>query len=106
MEDDFTISITDRVATHLLKSMELKGRGLGVRANGSFSACCGIIYRLALEEGPTEGDIFKEVSGIKLFVNKYMSNLLDGVVVDYIKGDEGAGFVINTSPTKCERGTC
>jgi iron-sulfur cluster assembly accessory protein len=107
MEDDFTISITDRAATHLLKSMELKGReDLGVRIHGSFSACCGIRYSLTLEENSTEDDIIKEVKGIKIFVNKYMANLLDGVVVDYIVGDKGAGFVINSSHSKCERGAC
>jgi iron-sulfur cluster assembly accessory protein len=104
MECDLDISITDKAAAQLRKSMELKGiKDLGVRINGSYSGCCGMMYSLSLEESG-EDDVVKNIDGIKFFVNKYSVELVSGIVIDYT--DDGPGFVIYSSGSQCRRGAC
>lgn len=80
-------------AKEILKSEGKEGWGLRVFVHGS--GCCGPSYGLDLDEKASEGDETVENHGLKVFMNKETSESLCNKEIDYVKTEQGEGFVIN-----------
>ena len=64
----------------------------GLRVRVVPGGCSGFQYSLNIEEESRTGDFVLEKYGIKLFVDMFSAQYLDGVVVDYTSNMMGAGF--------------
>jgi iron-sulfur cluster assembly accessory protein len=80
-------------AKEILKAEGKEGWGLRVFIHGS--SCCGPSYGMDLDEKASEGDETIEQNGLKVFVDKEASESLSSKEIDYIKTEQGEGFVIN-----------
>jgi len=57
--------------------------------------CSGLSYGMGFEKAPEEDDIVMEENGVKLLVDSYSVDHLQGANVDYIESLMGSGFKIN-----------
>ena len=54
--------------------------------------CSGFQYSLNIEDAPEGDDEVLEVEGVKLFVDPFSAQYLEGVEVDYVSSMMGSGF--------------
>jgi iron-sulfur cluster assembly accessory protein len=81
------------------EGLETHGIRIGVQGGG----CSGFQYSMDFEKEPRPDDISFEQEGLKVFVDPMSSMYLQGVIVDYVVGVQGAGFKFNNPNA---RNTC
>jgi iron-sulfur cluster assembly protein len=89
-----TLTITDAAANqikHIMSSDDAYA-GMMMRITVSGGGCSGFQYSLNVEEEPRTGDFILEKFGIKLFVDMFSAQYLNGVQVDYTSNMMGSGF--------------
>lgn len=90
------VSVTEKAAAELRNILEKeKKQGCGLRIFMAGFSCHGPQYGLTLEENPESEDRVLESKGVKVFLDKNMDSLLSNAEIDYIKTEQGSGFVIN-----------
>jgi iron-sulfur cluster insertion protein len=104
----FTVlKVTDIAAEKakaILKAEGKEGWGLRIFIHGS--GCCGPSYGMDINEKASTGDETIEKNGLKVFVDKEAFTSLNNKEVDFIKTEQGEGFVINSNepPPSCSSG--
>ena len=74
-----------------LKATENAGLRVSVLPGG----CSGFQYGLNIEETFEPDDEIFDIEGIKIFIDPFSSQYLDGVEIDYTTNMMGQGFVFN-----------
>ena len=74
-----------------LKATENAGLRVSVLPGG----CSGFQYGLNIEETFEPDDEIFDIEGIKIFIDPFSSQYLDGVEIDYASSMMGQGFVFN-----------
>ncbi len=64
----------------------------GLRVRVVPGGCSGFSYSLNIEEESKSGDFILEKDGIKLFVDMFSAQYLNGITVDYASNMMGSGF--------------
>ena len=54
--------------------------------------CSGFQYSLNIEEESRQGDFILDEKGVRLFVDMFSAQYLNGVEIDYVTGVMGSGF--------------
>ena len=72
-----------------LRTIFLTRRGSGFGCSGG---CSGFQYSLNIEEESKQGDFVLDKFGIKLFVDMFSAQYLNGITVDYTSNMMGSGF--------------
>jgi iron-sulfur cluster assembly accessory protein len=90
-----TLTLTERAGAEVKKflaeekvSPELAGLRVAVLPGG----CSGFRYSLNVEEQPAADDVVIESGGVRLFVDEFSSQYLNGVVIDYKSNFQESGF--------------
>ena len=95
-----TMEVTDAAAIEIRKFMESE-EGLpetsGLRVRVVPGGCSGFQYSLNIEEDSRQGDHILNESGVRLFVDMFSAQYLNGVKIDYVSGVMGSGFTF-TNP--------
>jgi iron-sulfur cluster assembly protein len=95
-----TLDVTDSAVTEIQKFMSGE-EGLpetaGLRVRVVPGGCSGFQYSLNIEEESRQGDFILDQSGVKLFVDMFSAQYLNGVKIDYVTGVMGSGFTF-TNP--------
>ncbi len=90
------ISLTERAATELRDLIAQQNAATSsLRVWVAGGGCSGLSYGMALDDSAPEPDdqIF-EHDGIKILVDNYSLNFMDGSTVDYVDDNLGGGFKI------------
>lgn len=92
-----TITVTPNAADEVRKFIEEQGStdSAGLRVAVLPGGCSGFQYGLNIEDEQQDDDEIFEVSGLRLFVDPFSSQYLDGVEIDYVTTMMGAGFTFN-----------
>src|SRR5882762_2910311 len=69
----------------------------GLRVRVVPGGCSGFQYSLNIEEESRASDFILDQGGIKLFVDMFSGQYLNGVKIDYVTGVMGSGFTF-TNP--------
>jgi iron-sulfur cluster assembly protein len=70
--------------------------GIGLRVFIQSGGCSGFSYGMGLEENPPrEDDEVVDVEGLKVLVDAYSAQYLEGAEIDYVDAIMGGGFTIN-----------
>jgi len=77
-------------AKTILARENLEGYGLRVSVVGG--GCSGHSYGLDFEKEEKPGDAVLEMDGVKVYLDPSSRKYLQGTVVDYVSGLQGAGF--------------
>ena len=90
-----TLTLTEAAAAEVKKflaeekvPLETAGLRLGVMPGG----CSGFKYSLNIEDKPADDDVVIESNGVRLFVDEWSGQYLNGVTVDYKSNFQESGF--------------
>jgi iron-sulfur cluster assembly protein len=64
----------------------------GLRVAVLPGGCSGFQYGLNIEDGPEDDDEIVDVEGIRVFVDPFSAQYLEGVEIDYVTSFMGQGF--------------
>ena len=67
----------------------------GLRVAVLPGGCSGFKYGLNIEEQPLEDDIVVDEGGLRIFVDTFSAQYLEGVTIDYVSGLHGSGFTFD-----------
>ena len=90
-----TISLTDSAAEEIRKFMAQEGElpaTAGLRVGVQPGGCSGFKYSLNIEDRPLDDDLVVESHGVRLFVDTFSAQYLNGVTVDYRSTFQESGF--------------
>ena len=94
------LDVTDSAIGEIKKFMASE-EGLpetsGLRVRVVPGGCSGFQYSLNIEETSRQGDFVLDQGGVKLFVDMFSAQYLNGVKIDYVTGVMGSGFTF-TNP--------
>lgn len=65
---------------------------IGLRVAVLPGGCSGFQYGLNIEDQPEDDDEIMEIGGVKIFVDPFSAQYLDGVEIDYVTSFMGQGF--------------
>jgi iron-sulfur cluster assembly accessory protein len=83
--------VTDRAFARLAE-IGAAPRALRVSVEGG--GCSGFQYEIRLDE-PAEDDLVLDTNGLRLFVDPFSMQYLDGVEIDFVTTFQGSGFTFN-----------
>ena len=89
-----TITVTHTAAGEVQRFMEEQGatNGAGLRVAVLPGGCSGFQYGLNIEDAPEADDEIFDLSGIRVFVDPFSAQYLEGVEIDYVTSMMGSGF--------------
>ena len=100
MAPSVTLDVTEAAAVEIKKFMASE-EGLpetsGLRVRVVPGGCSGFQYSLNIEEDSRQGDFVLNNQGVRLFVDMFSAQYLNGVKIDYVSGVMGSGFTF-TNP--------
>jgi len=89
--------ITDNAIGEVKKFManESVGNEAGLRIRVVPGGCSGFSYSMQIEEAPRQGDEIFDQSGLRVFVDMFSRQYLEGVQIDYVSSVMGSGFTFS-----------
>ena len=87
--------LTPQAAEQVRKVFEAEQAPLataGLRVGVMPGGCSGFKYALNVEDRPGEDDIVVESEGVRLFVDGFSGQYLNGVTIDYMVTMQSSGF--------------
>ena len=96
----FNLVISDRAAEEVRKFIaaeQVPADTAGLRVSVLPGGCSGFKYSLNIEERPVDDDISTELNGVRVFVDGFSAQYLNGVTIDYVSSMQGSGFTF-TNP--------
>ena len=92
------LNVTAPAATEI-KKFRTGAEGLpataGLRVRVVPGGCSGFQYSLNIEENSRQGDFILDEKGVRLFVDMFSAQYLNGVEIDYVSNMMGSGFTFN-----------
>lgn len=92
------IHLTPRAVAEVVKFMEAEQvdpASAGLRVSVLPGGCSGFKYSLNIEERPLEDDHILPAENVRVFVDGFSLQYLNGVTVDYVSSMQGSGFTFN-----------
>ncbi len=90
-----TLNVTENAATEIKKFMageEGLPETAGLRVRVVPGGCSGFQYSLNIEEESRPNDNVFDSNGVRLFVDMFSAQYLNGVEIDYVTNVMGSGF--------------
>ncbi|MCV6637464.1 iron-sulfur cluster assembly protein IscA [Candidatus Albibeggiatoa sp. nov. NOAA] len=94
------LTVTEKAAQHVQKSLAGRGQGIGVRIGVKTSGCSGMAYTLEFVDEVTGDDQVFESNGIKLITDPKSLLYLDGTELDFVREGLNEGFQFNNPNVK------
>ncbi|MDM8561118.1 iron-sulfur cluster assembly protein IscA [Candidatus Parabeggiatoa sp. HSG14] len=98
------LTLTEKAAKHIQKSMTNRGKGIGLRLGVKTSGCSGMAYVMEFADEVEEHDHVFESQGVKLLIDPKSLVYLDGTELDYAREGLNEGFKFNNPNIKDECG--
>ncbi len=67
----------------------------GLRVGVMPGGCSGFKYEMSIDEAPVEDDTILDVSGVRVFVDPFSAQYLNGVSIDYVQTMQSSGFAFD-----------
>ncbi len=90
-----SISLTENAAKHIRKSLNKRGKGIGLRLGVKTSGCSGMAYTLEFVDQLEEQDQVFESQGVKVIIDPKSLVYLNGTELDYAREGLNEGFKFN-----------
>ncbi len=98
-----TISVTEKAARHITRSIAKRGKGLGLRLGVRTSGCSGLAYAIEYVDEAAPEDLSFESHGVCLYIDPKSHTILQGTELDFVREGLNEGFKFNNPNAK---GTC
>jgi iron-sulfur cluster assembly protein len=91
------VTLTETAITEVKKFIDAENAGpeAGLRIRVVPGGCSGFSYSMQIEDGPRPGDEILNNEGLKVFIDMFSRQYLEGVQVDYVSSVMGSGFTFN-----------
>jgi iron-sulfur cluster assembly accessory protein len=91
------VSLTATAAAEVRRYIEEQGaaEAAGLRVGVLPGGCSGFQYGLNIEDEPAEDDMILESQGVRLFVDPFSLQYLQGTEIDHVSTFQGSGFTFN-----------
>ncbi|MEZ5305794.1 MAG: iron-sulfur cluster assembly accessory protein [Pyrinomonadaceae bacterium] len=89
------IKVTSSAIEEIRKFMESEDdlpETAGLRVRVVPGGCSGFQYSLNIEEVSRDGDQIVENEGVRLFIDMFSGQYLNGITIDYVSNMMGSGF--------------
>jgi len=98
------ITLTEKAAKHIQKSLDNRGKGVGLRLGVKTSGCSGMSYLIEFADVVEEQDQVFESQGIKIVVDPKSLLYIDGTELDFVREGLSEGFKFNNPKVKDQCG--
>ncbi|HEU4763882.1 MAG TPA: iron-sulfur cluster assembly accessory protein [Gemmatimonadales bacterium] len=91
----FQLTLTDQAVVEVKKFMDAEqvpAETGGLRVSVLPGGCSGFKYSLNIEERALEDDAVMTINGVRVFVDAFSMQYLNGVSIDYVTSMQGSGF--------------
>lgn len=90
------LKLTDKAGAQVKAILARENlEGYGLRVAVVTSGCSGYSYHMDFEKEQKPGDTVLEMDGINVYLDASSRKYLQGTVIDYASGLQGAGFKFN-----------
>jgi iron-sulfur cluster assembly accessory protein len=92
------LALTPGAAEQVRKVLAAEGapaETAGLRVEVMPGGCSGFKYSLSIEDGPEGEDLVLESEGVRLFVDGFSGQYLNGVTIDYLVTMQNSGFTFD-----------
>jgi len=93
-----SLTLTDRAAEEVRKFIvaeQVPAETAGLRVSVMPGGCSGFKYSLNIEERALDDDVVTEVNQVRIFVDGFSLQYLNGITVDYVSSMQGSGFTFH-----------
>ncbi|MFN0316433.1 MAG: HesB/IscA family protein [Burkholderiales bacterium] len=80
-----TIQLTERAAQQIKRSLEKRGKGLGLRLGIKKVGCSGLAYTFDYADDIADGDQLFEAHEVKVVVDGEALKVIDGSTLDFVR---------------------
>ena len=88
---NLTVTAVDKIQD-LITDHGVEGDAAGLRVAVLPGGCSGFQYGLNIEDAPESDDEVIEIQGVKVFVDPFSAQYLEGIEIDYVTSLMGQGF--------------
>jgi iron-sulfur cluster assembly accessory protein len=92
------LTLTPQAAEQVRRVFEAEGAPVatsGLRVGVMPGGCSGFKYALGIEDRASDDDIVIESEGVRLFVDSFSGQYLNGVTIDYVVTMQSSGFTFD-----------
>jgi iron-sulfur cluster assembly accessory protein len=92
-----TLTMTESAVGEVKRFIEAENAGpeAGLRIRVVPGGCSGFSYSMQIEDGPRQGDEIIDQEGLRVFVDMFSRQYLEGVQIDYVNSVMGSGFTFS-----------
>lgn len=94
------VTLTEKAAKHVQKSLSSRGKGLGLRLGVKTSGCSGMSYIMEFADETQPEDQIFESQGVKIVVDAKSLLYIDGTELDFVREGLNEGFKFNNPNVK------
>jgi iron-sulfur cluster assembly protein len=98
------ITMTPAAESHVIRHLEHRNKGIGIRLGVRTTGCSGLSYVLEFVDEKAEEDVVFESGGVQLIIDPKSLLYLDGTQLDYVKEGLNEGFEFKNPNVKDECG--
>jgi len=98
------ITITEKAAKHIQKSLTNRGKGIGLRLGVKTSGCSGMAYAVEFVDQIEEQDQVFESQGVKIIIDPKSLVYLEGTELDFVREGLNEGFKFDNPNVKAQCG--
>ena len=94
----FTLALSDTAAGEVRKFIaaeQVPAETAGLRVSVLPGGCSGFKYSLNIEEQALDDDMIVQAGGVRVFVDGFSAQYLNGVSIDYVSSMQGSGFTFH-----------
>lgn len=99
-----SITLTESAANHIRKSLEKRGKGVGLRVGVRTAGCSGYAYRVEYADAVNSDDLRFESHGVTVVVDPQSLPMVDGMELDFVRQGLNESFKFRNPNVKNECG--
>ncbi len=93
-----SLTLTDNAAEQVrtfLEHEDVPAETAGLRVSVLPGGCSGFKYGLTVDDHPEDDDLVLVLSGLRVFVDVFSAQYLQGTTIDYVSSMQGSGFTFS-----------
>jgi len=98
------ITLTEAAAAHVRKTLDSRGKGVGLRLGVKTSGCSGLAYVVDYADEVNDDDVIFDDTGVKVVVDSKSLAFLDGTEIDFARDGLNSGLTFDNPNVKDQCG--